>query len=146
MHTTDKRIADLASAFKEACVDALVESGLTQQDLADACGTNQATISRWFAYSTEFHMPAYIVHVLPEPLRIVILRHLADSMNCSVNPRPEAKSLKGNPSDEALLIMQELGKLVKHTRESRDKRGAIRCLNKIEELTSRARAEVELMK
>jgi hypothetical protein len=146
MHTTDKRIQDMASSFKAACVDALMDSSLTQQDLADAAGTNQATISRWFAYSTECHMPAFALLALPEPVRLSILRYLADCANCSVTPRPAVKDLNGDVSDEELCIVQEIGELVKRTREGKDKHAAIKCIARIEELTARARVELEAMK
>lgn len=142
MRSHDDRIQMCERQFREVCVDSLNDSTHTQQDLADLAGVHQCTIARWFAYTGEVPIPAYVLSVLPREVALPILAHVARKHDHDVVPcAPHAKELNGNLEDEELDLAAELGKLVEAARTT-DRRKVLRHLEKMSVLISRARSEI----
>ncbi|MFA5313743.1 MAG: hypothetical protein WC375_10600 [Methanomassiliicoccales archaeon] len=58
--------------LKEVMRSSFMESGKTQEALADEAQTTQPTIHRWFSYDLSFFPPIYILSFLPESITIPI--------------------------------------------------------------------------
>jgi transposase-like protein len=89
MHSYSSKIERLASEFKDEAVQQQHDCGLRQADIADAIETTTQTVSRWMAYSSEFHIPAFALAVLPATFSIPLIRWIAARHGYTVEPRKD---------------------------------------------------------
>jgi hypothetical protein len=145
MHSHDDRIQMREREFREVCVEALNSSNQTQQQLADLAGVHQCTIARWFAYTGDPSIPAYILGTLPSNVVLPILSFLAHKHGYNITPAAvPAGALNGKLEDEELDLAAELGRLIESAKKT-DKRRMLRVLDQMMVLVSRAKSEIYSM-
>lgn len=147
MQFTDRRINQASADFKALCVEALIESNLTQQDLADACATKQSTIAQYFSYNSYHHLPAFLVRFLPKQIALLLLQDLAAAHHCDVLPRiPIAGRLNGTLEDEVVSMIQQLSDITKEAKNKPHRfRMAAKHIPLMKEIVAQMEAELELM-
>jgi len=146
MHFFDRRIEKASEDFKALCVESLNSTGFTQQDIADACGTTQATVSRYFSYNGDHQLPAFLMQFIPPEIALPLLIDIADKHNFDVTRKPGVEGkLNGKIEDELLDMLTELGEVTKEAKSTRqeDFRRVARHLPHIKEIVARMEAEVK---
>ena len=139
MHSFNPQTQRLGEDFKRECLLTVTEQGITQQEIADATGYNHGTISRWFS-SEDLHLPAFLVPLLNtpklKPLAESILRFQAARLSLSISKRVCAQGLDGRIDDEALDMMQHLGRAVQSVKDG--KKSLRSCRKELEGLVEAA--------
>jgi hypothetical protein len=82
-----KRVETTATEFKDAAVQQLGDCGMKQEQIASPLGTTVATVSRWFNFEQEFHLPAFTLAILPKEFSVPILRWLANHHGMNLTER-----------------------------------------------------------
>mgnify|MGYP007083481298 CR=1 FL=1 len=119
MNISDTTQRRLAEDLKTTCVQAYQDAEITQEQLADALKTTQANISRWFAYSTDQHLPAFLIPMLPRPVLEAVIAFLASAGNMMVVPTIKlVDQLNGSLDDEIVAIIEKIGSLSEEHRKS----------------------------
>jgi len=120
----------LAEDFKVECLQAVTEDQITREEIAGALGVNHTTVSRWFT-SGDLHFPACLVPALNTPklkaLAESMLRFQASRLGLSLSKRICAQGLDGKIDDEALDMMQHLGRAVQSVKDGKK---SLRCCRK----------------
>jgi len=128
------------------------EHRLVQKQLEDALGVNQSTISRWFSFEGESDFPAPLTPVLAcvpqlQPIAIAILQFQADAMGYDIVKRTKRETLNGALDDEALEIMEHLGRVVENFKAS-EPGSYKKCrahLDALGDAVAKAKAELNVM-
>mgnify|MGYP007100140041 FL=1 len=119
MNISDTTQRRLAEDLKTTCVQAYQDAGITQEQLADALKTTQGNVSRWFAYSTDQHLPAFLIPMLPRPVLEAVIAFLASAGNMMVVPTIKlVDQLNGSLDDEIVAIIEKIGSLSEEHRKS----------------------------
>ncbi|MEW6511852.1 MAG: hypothetical protein AB1428_12950 [Bacteroidota bacterium] len=144
MRSYNPKVDILAQEFKDRMIQALGDSTLTQEAIADALATTQGTISRWLNYTSEVHTPAFALAVIPKEISVPLLRFLARAHGYELKMQTEKEELDGRLDDEALAITKELGSLIGDFQEHPEKKPALlRHLDRMEREIVHARSEIE---
>jgi hypothetical protein len=145
MQITNLKMKRLAEDFKSFCVDLYHETYCKQEEIADALGTTQATIARWFSYNTELHFPAFAIPLLPDEMKKGVITYLAKTCGLMILPEIKIKEkLDGSIDDEMSAMVQKLGAMVD---DFKNRPNAIARMEKriyeMHEVIQRMKAEVE---
>ena len=131
----------LANDFKQACIEAFHDSPFNQQAIADACDTTQETISRWFGYTSEQHLPAFLLSVLPKEIAIPLLKFFADKFDYVMIARKPEMQLDGHIEDELLEIDRLQGKIIEMGMQ--DPKRSRKLVDKMRSVVERMDTELE---
>ena len=147
MRTYNPKIESLAREFKDLAVQMLGETALTQESLADSLSTTQGTISRWLAYTSDLHIPAIALAILPKEFSLPLLKWILDRHGLIATPKiPVTGELNGDLTDEGLDLAELTGKMIEHFRRtSGNRRQLAKDIDRMEQVIARAKAEVEHM-
>lgn len=103
-HIFSRKLEAIINESKNVMLEALQESNVTQESLADDCQVTQATISRWFSYKIEFFPPVYVLSLLPESITVPLCKFFLSRFNKLVVDAPKNLTLDGNIDDNLLNI------------------------------------------
>lgn len=94
-----------AESFKGQMVEALHETDIKQEAIANDVGTTQPTVSRWFSYlNTEFP-DLFQLSKFPPVLLTALLNVVLKPLGLAVTrPKPAVRDLNGSMDDELLNI------------------------------------------
>ncbi len=151
MHFFNRNAQRLCEDLRARILIVMQEHNITQEMLAEALGVHQSTISRWLSYEGDIHFPAALTSLLKSeklyPVALEIIRFQAEQLELIVHKNVSYKHiLDGSLNDEALGIVEHIGKVVSHAREGKTKVRQCRAeLEKIKDLVDRALQEIKTM-
>lgn len=146
MHIFNEKLERLAKDVKEELLIALQESPFKQEAIADACGTSQGTISKWFSYNPDHQPPLWILSVLPEEIVVPMCRFFLKRFGCDVTQPLPVLRLNGNLDDECLGMAAKLGEIITDVKQNPDKvRRLLKHFDELEAILRQGREEVTTM-
>jgi len=86
--------------LKEVLRAAFLESGITEEALADDVKTTQPTINRWFSYKTEYFPPLWLLSFAPEAIVVPVCEFFLKRFKKSIMQNPLSLHLNGSMDDE----------------------------------------------
>ncbi len=141
MKMKSERIQRLANDFKQACIEAYHDSPFNQQAVADSCETTQESVSRWFSYTSDQHLPAFLISFLPKEIAVPILKFLANKFEYVLVARKPEMELDGRIEDELLEIDRLQGKIIEIREE--DPKKCRKLVDKLRGVVDRMDHELE---
>ena len=109
----NRKIQSILDEVKEVLRSSMMESGITQEALADETETTQPTIHRWFAYDTSHFPPLYILALLPESITVPLCNLFLKRFLKRVMDVPENIISDGKMEDEILNIEVFVADIIK---------------------------------
>lgn len=100
----NRTLQNKLNELKEVMRTALMESGCTQEALADEAMTTQPTIQRWFSYDISHFPPLYILALLPASMVIPICNYFLFRFGKRVLDKPKNLMTDGRMEDNILNI------------------------------------------
>lgn len=147
MHLQKQESRQLNEAFRARVIALLDDQRITQEEIADALGVSQSTVSRYLAYGGDMMFPAALTPTLNtprlRPLAIEILRFQAERLGVSLQPTIGKPELDGALDDECAMITVHLGKLIEEVKRDPTRLPHLRRqVEMIDGYVERARAEI----